>query len=340
MNAQTKIRGLYKIGMPLNEITNLLEEAIASTYAYTYKNKQSWLVSNAHFDILKISKKKKWDKLSEVKLKNIVKKQIHNKLNLLKYIENCVNQSSINEEEFNTLDNIINIAVLYDGKNIDQIFCDLFMQQDLDTIDFTDFNLNAFNTSTSFDNTVALKLMKYIIRSYFCDNAVNDLMQNTAYTNLLAPYLKDTNWVNQVISYTNTLLKEISNVNSTTIQLLGKCLSTILSYIPSLQADVIFENILLLRYLINKPLQDIFIKTILEDQASNKCVSIKQYAKQIMQCLNEGLGSIEIFYKYLNTLVSWKSYTNTLLQEIAGLDKQSLDQLHEVVSILATFNSI
>ncbi len=327
-NTPTIIRQLHNMGMSRDEIVDLLCNAMIDTYSSEYRD---WGI-RSHFSLIGIHDDEYWNELLKTDLEQTLRRQIEYNIDLDKYVIKCIFGSTYPT----LLSNSIDLLISKGRERIDQAFCDLLIKQDLDTIDYIEFNIQKFLTSSSLDEETTLKLVKYYIRS--CFYPLSDSSQRECYLHNSTHYIHNDEWVYEITIYTRTLLERCTYIDNDIVSELIRYLNNIIAILPRQQSDLMFSNVLSLRHAIPPHLQALFVHTMFS--TVTHYISFSTYIKEMLNCISDGIGNIYYLYKYLKQIMRGKTERYILLKELASFDEFMLKQLHELVSILATFNSI
>ncbi len=160
------VEKLCKVNVPDTLIYKCIRDLIIDGYINLY---QSYGITN-EFKYIKITPKDK-QQIKQIGIRNVVENNIDKELYIKECIHNIITNNFVNDEKIKLLESIFKSSIVRYGARIevDRIFCDYLVKQDLDNIEF---DLSDFAVSTPLDEQTKLKLTKYILRTCF-DNFVD-----------------------------------------------------------------------------------------------------------------------------------------------------------------------
>ncbi len=335
MNLPNQIRGLHKVGLSVDEIANVLSDAIVGSYRRHYFAEGR---VTSYFKLIGIYNSQKWKNLLENNLESTVRTQLYENLKLVQCVEDAINQTSSNSNEFTKLVCIVNSDKFVRSKVLNSAFCKAFLQLDLDEIEYTDYNLSEFVLDTQLTKRDIQKIIRYVVNACFFATEHKSFIDVWLYP--IRNSSIDTNIVKEELNYAETMLKKCNNLTSVNIGLLSYCLCGIIEILPAEhQGDVLDETLALSRF-IPTNLQTSFLGKVFDCVKRNSHISLAKFIKLIAMCLNEGVGTAKDLYKFLTAILFIKANDEVLLKEIVKLDNKSLKQLQEIGVLLETFNMI
>lgn len=252
----------------------------------------------------------------------------------------------VGASEKDVLDALYNYR-FYKDYHFDLLFCDNLIRQNLDALEYVDFELSKFEVSKPLDKGTAFALIKYYVRSCFSPN--NTPRQKWKYLDDVTLYLHDSKWVKELFVYTRMLLQK-QKIDTAIAEELGSYFNGILSVLPNRYADTLFQLLLSLRHEMTEDVRKDFVHTVFDKSVS--WLSLKILVQEITECLDDesgsaaylcdfiknrifqiclsGSGSAKHPSSYIKEVIIQMCLYPSLLREIADLDRDSLMKLYDI----------
>ncbi len=335
MNLANQIRGVYKVGMSIGKIATLLCDIVVNTYTQKYTSNGKITASFRHIGIYNTQK---WRNILRNDLKKVIRTQLYEKLKLVECIENVINHTSSDSEEFKKLEYILNSDKSVNIKTLSNAFYKALLRHELDEIQYTGYELLDFAITTQPSKQDAHKIIRYAINA--CFSVTEYKMFKDVWLCPFSLLPVNVAIIREELKYVKMMLKKCDKLTDVNIYLLSSCLYSIIGKLSIRHQEDVLEETLALSHLIPTNLQSIFVDKIFEFMERKPCLSLEKFVKIVTTCLNEGIGTAETMYSTLRTTLDLRADDDLLLTEIALLDNKSLIQLRELCSILKTFAMI
>lgn len=347
------IKSLIQLHVPQGDIIEAVCNSIASGAIRIIKDKMpinDTLKLPTSFEIIGIYNDSEWlTSLSTDSFEEAVTTAVLENLNIVKCVE-AIAKDSINERMISKLWKVINSEIDINFSYLNKLFYEYLMQQDLDEIAYISYPDHVFYFEDDPTDKDLFKFMQYILRCCLTEGYISSdpdlsyIALPYEHCNQIQGFFSNTKNLDNIFKYIGTLISnnKIQRVENIPVY----CLLILSKYVEddSIKEDM-FQKIVAFQYLFDDKIACEYVDNILdimisdmisEDDSYLKSLPLTAFINFISVCFHNKRGTLE----KIHDMLLYRLRSSNVIQDIAMLSKDNLNNLHEVFLMVETFTSL
>lgn len=341
------VKSLLQLQVPKEEIVETFHETIIERVLELIEENIDWVNAGkipTVFESIGIYNNNKWIALLKSDYEGTIRKQVVEALQIAEFVD------AIERKDENVPNKIFKVAAPtgfgIHAEPFGRLFTRYLMQKNLDEAMYVPYPLDTLYFDKPPTEKDILNLLKYVLRYCLVDCPLGEEIIPLP----LMPYLRTYEVDNFFLDFHNVravfdYIGELVATGKVRAKRLVSYSAKLLSFsVRSNATEYVLEKIMSFRHNFNDEQSAKYVEYVLSQLEEDISivhsellnVSLELYIKIAEECINEGKGRLEQISKLLHS----RFRSQFFFQDFAKLSKKDIERLHEVITLVAAFESM